>query len=75
MPLAADLAIGFTFSLASLFGCGGTKVLKESRPMQITQPLGLASDQQKKATLDWVIIRDEPGMWAKNADWDEYLLR
>lgn len=68
------LAIGITLSLVSLFGCGGTKVLKESQPMQITQPLGLASDQQKTATLDWVIIRDGPGTWAKNADWDEYLL-
>lgn len=68
------LAIGIILSLVSLFGCGGTKVLKESQPMQITQPLGLASDQQKTATLDWVIIRDGPGTWAKNADWDEYLL-
>lgn len=68
-------AIGITLSLVSLFGCGGTKVLKESQPMQITQPLGVASDQQNTATLDWVIIRDGPGTWAKNADWDEYLLR
>jgi hypothetical protein len=69
------LAIGITVSIVSLFGCGGTKVLKESQPMQITQPLGVASDQQNTATLDWVIIRDGPGTWAKNADWDEYLLR
>ncbi len=25
--------------------------------------------------LDWVIVRDGPGTWAKNSDWDEYLLR
>ena len=69
------LATGIALCLVSLFGCGGTKVLKESQPMQITQPLGVASDRQKTATLDWVIIRDGPGTWAKNADWDEYLLR
>jgi hypothetical protein len=69
------IAIGITLSLVSLFGCGGTKVLKESQPMQITQPLGVASDHQNTATLDWVIVRDGPGTWAKNADWDEYLLR
>lgn len=68
-------AIGITISLVSLFGCGGTKVLKEPQPMQITQPLGVASDRQNTATLDWVIVRDGPGTWAKNADWDEYLLR
>ena len=67
--------IGVTLSLVSLFGCGGTKVLKESQPVQITRPLGVASDQQNTATLDWVIIRNGPGTWAKNADWDEYLLR
>jgi hypothetical protein len=68
-------AIGITLSLFTLVGCGGTKVLKESKQLQITQPLGVASDQQNTATLDWIIIRDGPGTWAKNADWDEYLLR
>jgi hypothetical protein len=55
-------------------GCGGTKVLKEPQPMQTTQALATASDTQVAATLDWVIVRDGPGTWAKNADWDEYLL-
>ena len=58
-----------------LAGCGGTKVLKEAQPMQLTQPLGAVSNQKVTATLDWVIVRDGPGTWAKNADWDEYLLR
>ena len=68
-------AAGITLSLVSLVGCGGTKVLKEPQPMQTTQPLAEVSDQQVTATLDWVIVRDGPGTWAKNADWDEYLLR
>lgn len=57
-----------------LVGCGGTKVLKEPQPLQVTQSLASASDQRVAATLDWVIVRDGPGTWAKNADWDEYLL-
>jgi len=68
----------FKFILACtvvLSGCGGTKVLKEAQPIQNTQPLATVSDQQVTATLDWVIVRDGPGTWAKNADWDEYLLR
>ncbi len=68
----------FTFALACtvmLSGCGGTKVLKESLPVQTTQPLAAESDQRVTAILDWVIVRDGPGTWAKNADWDEYLLR
>ena len=58
-----------------LSGCGGTKVLKEAQPIQTTQPLATVSDEQVTAILDWVIVRDGPGTWAKNADWDQYLLR
>jgi len=59
----------------ALAGCGGTKVLKESQPIESTQPLATVSDQRVTATLDWVIVRDGPGTWARNANWDEYLLR
>ncbi len=61
--------------LLALSGCGGTKVLKEPEPLVVTQSLATASDQRLAATLDWVIVRDGPGTWAKNADWDEYLIR
>jgi hypothetical protein len=57
-----------------LFGCGGTKVLKDPEPMVVTQPLATALDQSLQATLGWVIVRDGPGTWAKTADWDEYLI-
>ena len=66
---------GILLLLLALSGCGGTKVLKEAQPIQTTQPLATVSDQQVTAILDWVIVRDGPGTWAKNADWDEYLLR
>ncbi|MDH3491518.1 MAG: hypothetical protein OEM20_05875 [Gammaproteobacteria bacterium] len=73
--LALRSAIAFLFSACLLAGCGGTKVLKEPQPIQTTKALAVASDRQIGATLDWVIVRDGPGTWAKNADWDEYLLR
>jgi len=56
-------------------GCGGTKVLKEPQPLEITQPLAIAKDQHISAVLYWVIVRDGPGTWAKNADWDEYFIK
>jgi len=56
-------------------GCGGVKLLKEPQPQQTTQPLSTAADDKVTSTLDWVIVRNGPGAWAKNADWDEYLLR
>ncbi len=61
--------------LIALSGCGGSKVLKEPEPLVVTQSLATASDQRLAATLDWVIVRDGPGTWAKNVDWDEYLIR
>ena len=66
---------GALLLLLSLSGCGGTKMVKEPEPLVVTQSLANASDQRLAATLDWVIVRDGPGTWAKNVDWDEYLIR
>ena len=60
------------FCLVLLSGCGGTKVLKEPVPYSGAEALSAGSDDALSATLDWVIFRDGPGTWAKNADWDEY---
>ncbi len=60
---------------ALLSGCGGTKVLKEPEPLEVGQPLIASSDERIAVVLDWVIVRDGAGTWAKNADWDQYLLR
>lgn len=66
---------GVLFLLFVLSGCGGSKLLKEPEPLTVTQVLAEASDQRLTVTLDWVIVRDGPGTWAKNVDWDEYLMR
>ena len=66
---------GVYLLLVALAGCGGAKVLKEPKPIETTQPLATQSDQRITATLDWVIVRDGPGTWARKADWAEYLLR
>lgn len=67
------IAVIAVFSI--LTGCGGTKVLKEPRPVELENVLATSADANIEANLDWVIVRDGPGTWAKNADWDEYLLR
>jgi hypothetical protein len=66
---------GVLLLLLALSGCGGSKVLKDPEPFVVTQALATASDQRLTATLNWIIVRDGPGTWAKNAYWDEYLLR
>lgn len=62
-------------TLLALAGCGGSKLIRNARPPVPTQALVEAADSQLAARLDWVIVRDGPGAWAKNADWDEYLIR
>jgi hypothetical protein len=62
-------------SFAMVAGCGGAKILKEPQPIHATQSLAAASDSRVTAILDWVVVRDGPGSWARNADWDEYRLR
>ena len=57
-----------------LSGCGGTKVLKEPEPLAITQSIADASDAALAGRRDWIIYRDGPGTWAKNVDWDEYMI-
>jgi len=65
---------GVILLLLPLSGCGGTKVLKEPEPLAVTHSLSTASDETLSATLDWIIFRDGPGTWAKNVDWDEYMI-
>ncbi len=73
--LAIRTSVFGVLAAVALSGCGGTKMLKEPEPLVVTQSLAAASDQRLAATLDWVIVRDGPGTWAKNVDWDEYLIR
>lgn len=62
--------------LAGLAACGGgTKLLKEPEPLEVEGSLASTSDDRLTATLDWVIVRDGQGTWARNADWDQYLMR
>ena len=64
----------------ALPGCGGPKVLKDPQPMNEATalapqpPLASGGDDKLRVHLTWVIVRNGPGSWAPNADWDEYLL-
>ncbi|MDR7136344.1 hypothetical protein J2X06_003570 [Lysobacter niastensis] len=57
-----------------LAACGGTKLVKNAPPPPSNQMLAASADGPLAANLDWVIVRNGPGTWARNADWDEYLL-
>ena len=58
-----------------LTACGGSKLVRKPAPLpERTAPLAAASDARLAAELQFVIVRNGPAAWAKNADWDEYLL-
>ena len=63
-------------ALALLAGCGtGTKMLKDVEPLRLDRPLAVGANDHLVASLDWVTVRNGPAAWARNADWDEYLIR
>lgn len=56
-------------------GCmGGAKILKEPIPLELAKPLAVTSDANLTAAVDWVIVPNGPGTWARKAGWDEYLI-
>lgn len=73
---AARLAILLAATL-TLSACGGgTKLVKQAKPVpQRELPLAVAADATLAAQLDFIVVRNGPGAWAKNGDWDEYLMR
>lgn len=54
---------------------GGSKILKEPIAVDMQQPLATVGDENLAVRLDWVIVKDGPGTWAKNAWWDQYQLQ
>ena len=64
-----------TLIVVLVTGCAGTKVLDEPVALETTQSIGFVEDERVRMTLDWIIIRDGPGTWAREASWDEYLVR
>lgn len=60
----------------ALCACAGTKLVKHAAPIpQRELPIAVAADAILAAQLDFIVVRNGPGAWAKNGDWDEYLIR
>jgi hypothetical protein len=50
-------------------------MLKDPDRVVLEEPLVTNADSRLNVKLDFVIVRGGPGTWARNAYWDEYLLR
>jgi hypothetical protein len=61
-------------AMSGLSACAYNKKLDQPVPLEPESAIASASDVRLSARIDAVIVRDGPGSWSKNADWDEYLL-
>ncbi len=61
-------------AMSALSACAYNKKLDQPVPLEPKSAIASASDVRLSARIDAVIVRDGPGSWSKNADWDEYLL-
>lgn len=69
------LALLCAASLA-LAACGGTKLVRKPAPVTPPDhPIAVAADARLAAQITFLVVRNGPGAWAKNGDWDEYLLQ
>lgn len=55
-------------------GCGGTKLLSEPNAIDLDTPLVSIESSGIRISLLGVIVNNGPGAWARNTDWDKYLL-
>lgn len=60
--------------LSLLAACAYNKKLAEPVPLDEKGVIASASDVRLSTRIDTVIVRDSPGSWSRNADWDEYVL-
>jgi hypothetical protein len=59
----------------TLAGCGGPGLLKAAQPLESSGPVAEEKDEHILASIEAVILRNGPGAWARDADWDEYRIR
>lgn len=74
MTTRHSLLVGFLACCLTACGGGGARVMKQSDRVPVTGgSLVQANDASLHASLDWVIVRNGPGSWARNAGWDEFV--
>jgi hypothetical protein len=66
--------LGAVLALTLLSACAFNRKLDKPVPLQPAGAIAMAVDERLSVTIDAIIVRDGPGSWSKNADWDEYLM-
>ena len=69
------LRICFIAACVTIAGCAGPSLLDSQRAIESTKPLAEASDERVHVSIENVIVRNGAGSWARDAEWDEYLIK
>ena len=59
--------------LIALLGCGGPRINSKPQQLHDRGPMIAVANQHIKLTLQNILIKNSPGSWAKDANWDEYI--
>lgn len=57
-----------------LTACGGPRINNKPRELIDHGPMLVTADPHLRVQLDQLLFRNSPGSWAKDANWDEYLI-
>ena len=71
---AGLLHVAVVLAMSALSACAYSKKLEKPIPLEQKGAVASAADERVTASIDAVIVRDGPGSWSRNADWDEYLI-
>ena len=68
------MRVAIVLATSALSACAYSKKLEKPIPLEQQGAIAAAADERVAVSIDAVIVRDGPGSWSRNADWDEYLL-
>lgn len=73
--MQGKISVFITLSMAlMLVACGGPRINRKAQEPQDLTPMLVAQDPHITVALDLLMFRNSQGSWAKDANWDEYLL-
>ena len=57
-----------------LLGCGGPRINTKPQELSDHGAMTVLADPHMEISLNHILYRNSPGSWAKDANWDEYIL-
>lgn len=72
-PIKLKITLSYFF-IFLLVSCGGPRINRKAEPLVNHGPMLTVEDTHLNFSLDRLMFRNSHGSWAKDANWDEYLM-